>query len=118
MTDVIDTEQLLHIVQFIPGKRAEPFKQWVARNKQGTIDEQSKQKAKQIFDTGEIDDIEVGTVNGLIKIHKYLFGGPYTFAGQIRDHNISKGGFKFANALYLHDTLNKIEKCRNPPLKR
>jgi cell filamentation protein len=110
MTDVADTEHILRLIQFIPGKRAEPFRRRITGNEQSAIDEQSLQKAKQLFDTGTIDNIEAGTVNGLIQIHKYLFGGLYAFAGQIRGQNISKGGFKFANALYLHDTLKAIEK--------
>jgi cell filamentation protein len=109
LTDVADTEQILKLVQFIPGKRAEPFRRWISGNIQSTIDEQSKKKAKQLFDTGAIDNIEIGTVNGLIQIHKYLFGGLYSFAGNIREQNISKGGFKFANALYLHNTLKNAE---------
>jgi len=110
LTDVADTEQVLQLVQLIPSKRAEPFKLWFAKGWQNTIDLQSKQKAKQLFDTGSIDKIEVGTVNGLIQIHKYLFGGLYSFAGQIRQQNISKGGFKFANALFLLENLKNIEK--------
>ena len=66
--------------------------------------------AKQLFDTGSIDKIEVGTVHGLTQIHKYIFGDFFPFAGKIRQQNISKGGFKFANALYLHENLNKIDK--------
>ena len=30
-TDVVDTEQLLRLVQSIPSPKAEPFKQWLAR---------------------------------------------------------------------------------------
>jgi len=110
LTDVADTESILQIIQYIPSKRAESFKRWIARNWQNTIDEQSKQKAKELFDTGTIGMIEIGTVKGLLQIHKYLFGGLYSFAGQIREQNISKGGFKFASALYLPDTLRNIEK--------
>jgi len=109
MTDVADTEQILSLIQSIPGKRAEPFKRWIAGNRQSTIDGLSMQKAKQLFDTGDIDRIEAGTVNGLVQIHKYIFGGLYPFAGKIRQQNISKGGFKFANAQYLHANLKKIE---------
>ena len=32
MTDVADTEQLLRIVQSVPSKKAEPLKQWLARD--------------------------------------------------------------------------------------
>jgi len=38
-----------------------------------------------------------------------LFGGLYDFAGQIRQKNISKGGFQFAVSHFLGDTLKKIE---------
>jgi len=31
MTDVVDTEQLLRLVQSIPSPKAEPFKRWLAR---------------------------------------------------------------------------------------
>ena len=51
----------------------------------------------------------MGTVKGLRQIHAYIFGGLYDFAGQIRNVNISKGGFTFANALYLDETLKTIE---------
>ena len=57
-----------------------------------------------------MNDIEVGTVNGLRQIHAYLFGGLYDFAGQIRKLNISKGGFVFASVGYLDETLAAIEK--------
>ena len=74
-----------------------------------TIDELSKEKAYQLFDSGAINSIESGTVAGLCQIHKYLFDGLFSFAGQIREKNISKGSFRFASALYLHDVLIKIE---------
>ncbi|MFN6076822.1 MAG: protein adenylyltransferase Fic, partial [Fluviicola sp.] len=38
-----------------------------------------------------------------------LFDELYDFAGQIRTKNSSKGGFRFANALYLAEILVKIE---------
>ena len=66
-------------------------------------------KTKQLFRNKEIDNIEIGTVKGLQQIHKYLFGGVYDFAGEIRKENISKGNFRFANSLYLEDILKKIE---------
>lgn len=74
------------------------------------IDRLSLINAKNLFETKEIDTIEIGTVKGLQDIHQYLFDGLYNFAGEIRTQNISKGNFRFANALYLKEALAKIEK--------
>jgi len=109
LTDMADTVQMLQIIQSLPGKQTESFRQWTAANVLSTIDAQSKIKAQQLFDTGTINTIGIGTVESLIQIHRYLFGGLYRFAGEIRDRNISKGGFKFANSQYLRDTLKAIE---------
>lgn len=73
------------------------------------IDEISLKNAKKLFETNDINNIEVGTVKGLQDIHKYLFNDLYDFAGVIRTKNISKGNFRFANSLYLQEALQKIE---------
>jgi len=39
MTDVVDTEQILRLVQSIPSKKAEPFKVWLAKVGSEFIDE-------------------------------------------------------------------------------
>ena len=72
-------------------------------------DKKSLEKAYRLFETNDISTIEIGTTRGLKQIHTYLFEGLYDFAGQIRTKNISKGGFRFANALYLNEILSKIE---------
>ncbi len=69
----------------------------------------SKQKAKQLFDSGDIDLVEVGKFAGLAFIHTYLFGEIYPFAGKIRDVNIAKGQFRFAPVMYLEVSLKHID---------
>ena len=73
------------------------------------IDKISLENAYRLFESGAIDTIEIGSTKGLQQIHKYLFDDLYDFAGKIRVNNISKGGFRFANALYLNEILLKIE---------
>jgi cell filamentation protein len=69
----------------------------------------SKQKAKQLFDTGDIAKVQVGSFAGLCFIHSYLFADIYDFAGRIRTVNIAKGNFRFAPLMYLHQSLEYIE---------
>jgi cell filamentation protein len=69
----------------------------------------SKQKAKNFFENGEINRIEIGTFKGLSQIHAYLFGDIYDFAGKLRDVNIAKGNFRFAPLMYLPQSLENID---------
>lgn len=70
----------------------------------------SKQKAKLLFESGKIDEVEIGTFKGLSEIHKFLFEDIYSFAGQVREVNISKGSFRFAPVMYLKSSLDYIDR--------
>lgn len=107
-TDCFSQDDIIEVVKLIPGKKSMKFLDWFTYS-DNSIDGQSKLKAYALFESSLLDNLEVGTIKGLQQIHAYLFGGLYDFAGQIRQKNISKGGFQFAMAQYLSNTLLKIE---------
>lgn len=108
-TDCLTEEGINLLLLLLPIKNRLAIQEWI-KGKNNPLDEQSKLRAYELFDSDIINNIEVGTINGLQQIHSFLFGGLYSFAGQIREKNISKDNFTFGNALYLNETLSKIEK--------
>lgn len=108
LTDMLDYNGIIALGKEFPGKKANRFIEWFTYSDE-SIDGKSKTKAYALFDSSFIDSIEVGTTNGLQQIHAYLFGGLHDFAGQIRNKNISKGGFRFAVSRFLGDTLKQVE---------
>jgi cell filamentation protein len=69
-------------------------------------EDQSRARAYELFSM----DIPVGSFKGLQAIHKHIFSGVFDHAGEIRNKNIAKGGFRFASALYLKTALAEIDK--------
>lgn len=69
----------------------------------------SKQKARQLYDSGDISQVKIGVYEGLAFIHSYLFSDIYEFAGKIRTVNIAKGNFRFAPLMYLNQSLEYID---------
>ena len=73
------------------------------------IDELSLQRRNIIWDAWPEFVKSAGTWECLKKIHVVMFGELFDFAGMLRTKNISKGGFRFANALFLEKIIPVIE---------
>ena len=108
LTDMLDYNGIIALGKEFPSKKANRFIDWFTYSDE-SIDGKSKTKAYALFESSFINNIDVGTIKGLQQIHSYLFGGLYVFAGQIRQKNISKGGFQFAVSRFLVETLKQIE---------
>jgi cell filamentation protein len=109
LSDVIDENGIKQLAFVIRSKDNEAFQKWI-KGILDPIDEQSKKKAYDFYQTDLIEDDEIGKTVALQKIHAYLFEGLYPFAGKIRTMTISKGGFTFANGDYLPNVLKGIDK--------
>ena len=116
LTDIIDEEGIKQVLLLIRYKNNDALAKWL-KGLMNPLDEQSKEKAYELLESHILDDIEVGTTKGLQQIHAYIFGGLYGFAGKIREKNISKGGFIFANAIYLEETLKQIDNMKEDTLE-
>ena len=116
LQDVLTENGVKELLYLLPSKNNENVKNWL-NGMMDPLDEQSKRKAYEIFEGDILNNIEVGTFKGLQQIHSYLFGGLYDFSGKMRNKNISKGGFIFANCNYLLDTLNKINNMKDETLE-
>ena len=106
--DMLDYSGIIALGKQFPGKKANRFIEWFTYSDE-SIDGKSKTKAYALFESTFINSLEIGSTKGLQQIHAYLFGGLYDFAGQIRQKNISKGGFQFAVSRFLGSTLKQIE---------
>lgn len=89
---------------------------WIEKRKITNLIELAKEDERitklniiKLYDSGKINEFEVGTFNGLSNIYKFLFGDIYDFAWKIRKENIAKGNFRFVSVMYLEDGLSKID---------
>ncbi len=115
-TDCFIQDDITELVKAIPSKRSTDFLDWFTYS-DNTVDGQSRKKAYSLFESGILNNLEPGSIKCLQQIHAYLFGGLYDFAGQIRTVNIAKGGFQFAMAQYLSQTLANIEQMPETTFK-
>ena len=109
LADTLDSEGIIDLAKHFPNNKAMKFLDWFLYS-DNTIDGQSKKKAYSFFENNLIASKDVGTIKSLQQIHAYIFGGLYDFAGKIRQKNITKGGFQFAIAMFLDNTLKQIER--------
>jgi cell filamentation protein len=108
LTDTLDSEGVINLAKHFPNNKAMKFLDWFLYS-ENTIDGQSRKKAYSFFENNLVDAKDIGKTKSLQQIHAYIFGGLYDFAGQVRQKNISKGGFQFAVAHFLCGTLRQIE---------
>ncbi|MCQ2348255.1 MAG: Fic family protein [Paludibacteraceae bacterium] len=107
-TDCFAQEDIADVVKTLPAKNVTAFLDWFTYS-DNSIDGQSRKKAYTFLESNMIAADEIGTVKALQKIHAYLFGGLYDFAGKIRTKTIWKDGTLFCRAEYLRYHLGQIE---------
>lgn len=108
LSDAIDQVGVELLAKSIHNNKAMEFLDWFTFS-DNSIDGQSRKKAYTFWESNVIADEEIGTVKALQKIHAYIFGGLYDFAGQIRTKTIWKDGTLFCRAEYLKHSLEQIE---------
>ena len=108
LTDAIGHDGVIKLAKAVHNHKAMAFLDWFTYS-DNSIDGQSRKKAYTFWESNIIDEHEIGTVKALQKIHAYIFGGLYDFAGQIRTKTIWKEGTLFCRAEYLSYSLTQIE---------
>lgn len=109
LNDVINENGISQLAFIIPNKNNLPFQNWI-KGSLDPLDERSRRKAYELFNSDFLDLSSVGKTILLQQIHAYLFEGLYSFAGKIRTKTISKAGFVFANGDYLPQILKDVDK--------
>ncbi len=107
-TDVMDMDTVRQLALSFPNTKAMAFIDWLTSS-DNSIDGQSRKKAYALYESGILDSISVGTVQGLQQIHGYLFEGLYDYAGKIRQKTIWKDGTLFCRVEYLQYNLEQVE---------
>ncbi len=107
-TDCFAQEDIIEVVKTLPAKNTTAFLDWFTFS-DNSIDGQSRKKAYTFWEGNIINEDEIGSVKALQKIHAYIFGGLYDFAGQVRTKTIWKDGTLFCRAEYLQHNLEQIE---------
>ena len=82
LTDCINEDGINLLLLILPTKNKLAIQDWL-KGKNNPLDEQSKQRTYELFDSDIINNIDVGTIKGLQQIHSFLFGGLHDFAEKI-----------------------------------
>ena len=107
-TDVMDMDTVRQLALSFPNTKAMAFIDWLTSS-DNSIDGQSRKKAYALYESGMLDSIPTGTIQGLQQIHGYLFEGLYDYAGKIRKRTIWKDGTLFCRVEYLKYNLEQVE---------
>lgn len=83
LTDTLNGDGIVQLAKQFPNVKAGKFLDWFLYS-DNTIDGQSKKKAYTFWESNLIGDAEIGSTKALQKIHAYIFGGLYDFAGKHR----------------------------------
>ena len=108
LADVMDMDTVRQLALSFPNTKAMAFIDWLTSS-DNSIDGQSRKKAYALYESGMLDSIPTGTIQGLQQIHGYLFEGLYDYAGKIRKRTIWKDGTLFCRVEYLKYNLEQVE---------
>lgn len=88
----------------------------VLKNKFDIKDQRELNELERLVTTAKLAELELNPIKGefdlkhLQKIHKHLFEDIYEFAGQIRQEQIAKDYFSFADARFIESQANELFK--------
>ena len=69
----------------------------------------AKLRALNLYTSGMIDSYSSGSFEDLLFVHRYIFQNVYSFAGELRTVNMSKGNLRFADVRYLENSIASVE---------
>jgi len=116
LVDTISQEGINELLYLLPSKNNKSLIDWL-KGLATPSEKQSKERAYSLWYGNIIDINSAGTVKCLLQIHAYIFDGIYDYAGKLRNVNMSKGGFEFANCMHFHTILPNIEKMPQSTLE-
>jgi cell filamentation protein len=98
--------------EFQPGSNKRVLKNslGIKRKKEMDVAETAAYNAALLKILDSFEPSQKFTVNDICKIHKIWLGKIYSWAGEYRSVNLSKGGFQFANSQLISKLMHEFEK--------